>query len=300
MTNLTDRIVALGLSGGPKLTPDGAKPALALVAGGQTYLVDCGFETAKQLVASGLGFADLKNIFITHNHLDHTSGILGVLVHGWTNLGSELPKQVDLYGPTPSGRLKELAQVAHAHDIQNYITGGGFRDFPTLETHDVLNTGAPVIDVMEDENVRVTATKVFHGRELKDSFAYRFDIKATGKSVVFSGDVAAHDANLIALAHGCDFLVHEVQDNEMVERVVGRLPDQRQAELRDHLLTSHTNVEDLPAIGKAAGAKHLVMSHYTPIPQSPLIYLEKATKFAESIGYTGKIIAPTELDQIEI
>lgn len=60
MTNLTDRIVALGLSGGPKLTPDGAKPALALVAGGQTYLVDCGFETAKQLVASGLGFADLK------------------------------------------------------------------------------------------------------------------------------------------------------------------------------------------------------------------------------------------------
>jgi ribonuclease BN (tRNA processing enzyme) len=56
----------------------------------------------------------------------------------------------------------------------------------------------------------------------------------------------------------------------------------------------------LPAIGKAAGAKHLVMSHYTPIPQSPLIYLEKATKAAELVGYAGKIIAPTELDQIEI
>lgn len=300
MTFSADRIVALGLSGGPKLTADGAKPALALVVAGQTYLVDCGFETARQLVASGLGFANLRNIFITHNHLDHTSGILGVLVHGWTNLGSELPKQVDLWGPTPSGRLKELAHAAHAHDIDNYIVGGGFGSFPQLETHDVLNTGEQIIHVMEDENVRVTAAKVFHGKELKDSFAYRFDVKSTGKSVVFSGDVAAHDANLIALAKECDFLVHEVQDNEMVERVVSRIPEQRQSELRDHLLSSHTNVEDLPAIGMASGAKNLVMSHYTPIPQSPLIYLDKATKAAALVGYEGKIIAPTELDEIEI
>ena len=300
MTNLTDRIVALGLSGGPKLTADGAKPALALVVGGKTYLVDCGFETAKQLVASGLGFAGVHNIFITHNHLDHTSGILGVIVHGWTNLGSELPKQVDLWGPTPTDRLKHLVNAAHGHDVENYITGGGFRNFPHLETHDVVQNGQQIINVMEDENVRVTATKVFHGAELKDSFAYRFEIKATAKSVVFSGDVAAHDANLIALAQGCDFLVHEVQDNEMVERVVARLPEKQQADLRHHLLTSHTSVDDLPAVALAAGAKNLVMSHYTPIPQSPLVYLEKATKAAAAVGYKGKIIAPTELDQIEI
>ena len=290
----------LGLSGGPKLSPDGAKPALALVVSDRVYLVDCGFETAKQLVASKLGFAGLHNIFITHNHLDHTSGILGVLVHGWTNLGSELPKQLDLWGPPPAARLKELGATAHAHDIANYVSGGGFGPFPQLRTHDVVRTGETIIDVMEDELVVVTATKVFHGAELKDSFAYRFDIKATGKSVVFSGDTAAPDANLIALAQGCDFLVHEVQDNEMVERVVSRLPEARQNELRDHLLSSHSSVEDLPGVALAARAKTLVLSHYTPIPQSPQVYLDKATKSAAGVGYTGRIIAPTELDELEI
>ncbi len=300
MTQLNDRIVMLGLSGGPKLSADGAKPALALVVSGRIYLVDCGYETAKQLVASGLGFSGLHNIFVTHNHLDHTSGILGVLVHGWTNLGSELPKTINLWGPSPADRLKQLGQSAHSHDIDNYITGGGFGPFPTLETHDVVQTGETIIQVMQDDLVRVTATKVFHGSELKDSFAFRFDIKATGKSVVFSGDTAAPDANLIALATDCDFLVHEVQDNDMVERVVIRLPEVRQNELRNHLLSSHSSVEDLPGVALAANAKNLVFSHYTPIPQPPQVYLDKATKVAAQIGYTGRIIAPTELDEIEI
>lgn len=297
---MNDRIVALGLSGGPKLSVDGAEPALALVVNESVYLVDCGFETAKQLVASGLGFSGLRSIFITHNHLDHTSGILGVLVHGWTNLGSEVPKSLSLYGPAPTSRLANLFDHAHAHDIENYIRGGGFGSFPKLETHDVIQNGEQIIPVMEDENVVVTATKVFHGAELEDSFAFRFDIKATGKSVVFSGDTAAPDANLIALSKNCDFLVHEVQDNEMVERVVSRVPAERQADLRDHLFTSHSSVDDLPAVAKSANASNLVFCHYTPIPQRSDVYLAKAKIAAERDGYSGKIIAPTELDVITI
>lgn len=295
---MQDRIVALGLSGGPKLDPNGAEPALALVVSDQIYLVDCGMETAKQLVSAGLGFSGLKNIFITHNHLDHTSGILGVLVHGWTNLGSELPRTVNIFGPTPTSRLKALAQEVHAHDIHNYVTGGGFGPFPTIETHDVVQSSQQIIPVMEDDFVRVTATKVFHGAELKDSFAFRFDIKSSGKSVVFSGDTAAPDANLIALAQDCDFLFHETQDNDNVEKIVSRIPADRQADLRDHLFSSHSSVEDLPRVALAANAKNLVFCHYTPLPQSPEVYLAKAKRAAEQVGYRGQIIAPTELDVI--
>lgn len=297
---MSDRIVALGLSGGPKLVVEGAEPALALVVNESVYLIDCGFETAKQLVAAGLGFSGLKGIFITHNHLDHTSGILGLLVHGWTNLGSEIPSSVSIYGPAPTSRLRHLADQAHAHDIENYVRGGGFGSFPKLETHDVIQAEKKIISVMEDENVVVTATKVFHGAELADSFAFRFDIKATGKSVVFSGDTAAPDANLIALAKDCDYLVHEVQDNDMVERVVSRVPANRQADLRDHLFTSHSSVDDLPAVAKSANASNLVFCHYTPVPQPAAVYLAKAKIAAEREGYLGNIIAPTELDVITI
>lgn len=163
----------LGLSGGPKLAKDGAEPALALVVNDAIYLVDCGFETAKQMVIADLGFSNLRGIFITHNHLDHTSGILGVLVHGWTNLGSEIPREVNIWGPTPTARLKHIGETAHSHDVENYVRGGGFGPFPQVIPHDVLQTGEVIIPVMEDENVIVTATKVFHGAELKDSFAYR-------------------------------------------------------------------------------------------------------------------------------
>lgn len=300
MENQNDRIITLGLSGGPKLDPNGAEPALALVVSGQIYLIDCGMETAKQLVLAGLGFKTLNNIFITHNHLDHTSGILGVLVHGWTNLGSELPKSVHIWGPTPTERFTKLSTEAHLHDIDNYVKGGGFGPFPKIEAHDVLQSDKTMIDVMEDDYVRVTATKVFHGAELANSFAFRFDIKATGKSVVFSGDTAAPDQNLIALAKDCDYLVHETQDNEMVERVVSRIPADRQDDLRNHLFSSHSNVEDLPGVAQSANAKNLVFSHYTPIPQPPENYLAKAMVFAEKIGYRGRIIAPKELDVIEL
>ena len=296
----TDRIVMLGLNGGPKLTGDGAKPAIALVVASNVYLVDCGFETAKQMVASKLGFANLKNIFITHNHLDHTSGIPGLLVHGWTNLGSELPKVLNLWGPAPTERFRNLIDSALAHDIENYVKGGGFGSFPNLKPNDLVERESQVFEVMEDQAVRVSATRVFHGQELADSFAFRFDIKASGKSVVFSGDTAAPDENLIALARNCDFLVHEVQDNQMVEKVVSRLPEERQRELREHLLTSHSSVEDVPAVALAAGAKNLVFCHYTPIPQPPQVYLDKATAAASLLGFTGKIIAPSELDEIEI
>ncbi len=290
----------LGLSGGPKLAKDGAEPALALVVNDAIYLVDCGFETAKQMVIADLGFSNLRGIFITHNHLDHTSGILGVLVHGWTNLGSEIPSEVNIWGPAPTARLKHIGETAHSHDVENYVRGGGFGPFPQVIPHDVAQTGEVIIPVMEDENVIVTATKVFHGAELKDSFAYRFEIKATGKSVVFSGDTAAPDANLIALSNGCDYLVHEVQDNEMVERVVSRIPLERQDDLRNHLFSSHSSVDDLPGVAKSANAKNLVFSHYTPIPQPVSIYLGKAQKAAAELGYTGNIIAPVELDVIQI
>jgi ribonuclease BN (tRNA processing enzyme) len=77
---VADRIVMLGVDGGPRLNPVApdrpwAKPALALVVEGAVYLVDAGYDTARQLVASGLGFGAIEHVFITHHHVDHTSGL---------------------------------------------------------------------------------------------------------------------------------------------------------------------------------------------------------------------------------
>lgn len=291
------RVVALGLGGGPRLHPTQAKPALALALADRVYLVDCGLETVHQLAKAGLKLAQLGGLFITHNHLDHTSGIGPLFIHGWTNLGDQLNPGVGIWGPDPVARIGELFGAAYGPDIENYMAGGGFGPFPYPQLNEVVPAD-DIFPVMEDDLVCVTATKVYHGPELADAFAYRFDFKATGQSVVFSGDTAAPDENLIALAQGCDVLVHETQDNDRVEELAARIPEPFGSQLKKHLFESHSSVTDLPEVAKRAGAKKLVMSHYTPIPQPAEVYLGKALAAAAEIGYTGQIIAPVELDVI--
>ena len=54
-------------------------PAVALLAGEQRFLVDCGEGTQRQILRSGIGFKRLNRIFLTHAHLDHLLGLGGLL-----------------------------------------------------------------------------------------------------------------------------------------------------------------------------------------------------------------------------
>jgi ribonuclease BN (tRNA processing enzyme) len=304
-TRGVDRIVMLGVDGGPRLNPVApdrpwAKPALALVVEGAVYLVDAGYDTARQLVASGLGFGAIEHVFITHHHFDHTSGLPGVAPHGWT--APQRLVTAGLWGPPGMEATVRGVEAAFAEAHRLFSVGGGFGPRPVLTPHDVvLPAGEGVHPVMEDDRVVVEATRVFHGPEVLDAYAYRFTVKRTGKVAVFSGDTAAPDANLIELARGCDVLVHEVQDNDNVQRIADSFPSPEQgAALQRHLLEAHSDVRDVPRVAHAAGAGRVVFSHYTPLPQSPSAYLEKAQAMADEIGYAGEVIAPGELDVIPL
>lgn len=53
--------------------------ALAVLAGEQRYLIDCGEGTQRQILQSGIGFKRLNNILLTHAHLDHILGLGGLI-----------------------------------------------------------------------------------------------------------------------------------------------------------------------------------------------------------------------------
>ncbi len=53
-------------------------PALLLRAGGERLLFDCGEGTQQQLLRS-VGLPDVGAVFITHFHLDHWLGLLGMI-----------------------------------------------------------------------------------------------------------------------------------------------------------------------------------------------------------------------------
>ncbi len=74
-------------------------PALAVLAGEQRFLVDCGEGTQRQILRSGIGFRRLNHIFLTHAHLDHILGLGGLLsTYGrWEAL-----EEVHIWGGAPA------------------------------------------------------------------------------------------------------------------------------------------------------------------------------------------------------
>jgi ribonuclease Z len=53
--------------------------SIAVLAGENRFLVDCGEGTQRQILRSGIGFKRLNRIFLTHAHLDHVLGLGGLL-----------------------------------------------------------------------------------------------------------------------------------------------------------------------------------------------------------------------------
>lgn len=295
------KVVLLGTAGGPLPSLLRSGIAQAVVAGGRTYLVDCGNDVTRQLRRARL-LSRLHQVFVTHLHSDHTCDYFNVFFLGWPVLQWNPP--VDVYGPGSAGGVGALplddagrsvplvqpdnptpgiadltdAQIrAHAYDLNIRMRESGRHDLTTLIVpHDLEIPAAfgargpdsvsPPMDpilVAEDDHVRVTATLVRHA-PVFPAFAYRFDT-ADG-SVVFSGDTAPCP-NLVRLAQGTDLLVHEVYDDGAIEEAApgDHTEDAREeARRRHHMVTSHTALSEVGGVAAEAGARRLVLTHFVP------------------------------------
>jgi len=290
------RLVLLGTNGGPQPARSRSGISQVLVVNGCAYVVDCGSGVARQLVRSGISLSSLRGVFLTHLHSDHEADYFNLFLFGWAVIEDPVPTfgpgpagglgalphdvagrppfpLINPQDPTPG--LIEITnhQIrAHAYDINIRIREAGFDDLtelivpheiaipPEVGAHGPWNVAPPMepIPVMEDDNVKVTATLVRHA-PVFPCFAYRFET-ADG-SVVISGDTAP-SANLVHLASGADILVHEVLELAFLERMLAGDPD-ADFHLR-HFTESHTSVDDVGAVAADAGVGHLVLSHLVP------------------------------------
>src|SRR5579862_6776836 len=135
-------IVFLGTSGSAP-TARRALSALLIRRGGERLLFDCGEGTQRQLLQSSVGLVDLREIFLTHFHLDHWLGLPGML-KTFALRDRELPLTV--YGPPG---LKEL--FGELRPIVGRLV------YP-LELTEVRGG-----DVLERDGYRVLVVPVSHG-----------------------------------------------------------------------------------------------------------------------------------------
>jgi ribonuclease BN (tRNA processing enzyme) len=269
------QVVVLG-TGNPSADPERWGPAVAIVVNGRAYLVDCGPGVVRRAAAAekngiaALKAKELKIVFITHLHSDHTLGYPDLIFSPWV-LGRKEP--LEAYGPQGLKRMTGHIESAWSEDVRvrqrglEQANAGGYK----VNVHEINLRGrgvpgsageSPALQVVyRDENVTVTAFPVKHGI-WKQAFGYTFQTK--DRRIVISGDTAPTD-EVVKACDGCDLLLHEVYNPHGDEL--------KDAHWREYFRTFHTSPAELGEIARKAHPKLLVLYHQVleKLPEADLV-----------------------------
>jgi ribonuclease BN (tRNA processing enzyme) len=278
------RLILLGTGGGPRPRKANSAPAQVIVANDTAYVVDCGNGVARQLVFAGVALDKLRHIFLTHHHSDHNADYGNLIWLAWT---AGLRTRVDAWGPPPIETMTKLFFDMNGYDINTRIADEGRVPLiPLVHVHELTKAGA----VMQDENVKVTATLVNHP-PIVPAFGYRFD--AMDRSIVISGDTARSDG-LVKLAQGADVLVHTAVYLPALDRLVARVPNA--AALRRSIIAGQTSAEDAGRVAQEAGVKVLVLSHLVPADDPAVT--DQMWAAAAAAHFHGTVVVGKDLMEI--
>ena len=286
------RLVLLG-TGTPQPDPDRSGAATAVVVGGSAYLVDFGPGVVRRAAAaerdrgiSELAPANIRVVFATHLHSDHTAGYPDLLLTPWA-MGRDKPLEV--YGPKGLQNMTDHLLAAYREDIA--IRRDGMEQAsPTGIRVTVHEIKAGV--VYRDDNVTVTAFPTRHG-DWQESFGYRFD--TADRSIVISGDTTPQQATIDA-CNGCDILLHEAQTLKFVNRPMR--PNAQGYDIKAYVAAYHTTTTQLVELAAKAKPKLLLLYHnpITLVPEKRPLGSTPADLLTEMQAYRGRIAVGRDLD----
>ncbi len=291
------RLVLLGTQGGPNINLRRGETASAVVVEGRPYLVDCGYGTARALVAAGIGIAQVGTIFITHLHNDHTSDLPALLAHQWTGSRGQ---PTDVYGPYGTASMVEAAVAFAKADAEIRIVDEGRPTQPArlFHGHDLAASAAPAQAYADDRvTVRSVENAHFPPRSTSQmpyrSLAYRFDTAT--RSIVISGDTA-YSAGLVKLAEGADLFVCEAMDLATYDAMMARAREAAASgapnSVARHVAETHSRTLDVGRMAAEAGVKTVVLTHLLPGSNRPGPAEFPDTEYIEGVRqhFSGEVI----------
>src|ERR1700744_5766732 len=260
------RLLLLGTAGGPAWWPntDRCSFSSAVIVGDAIYLVDCGEGVGKRLHQSlapaGLTtLKDLRALFVTHLHSDHTVDYPNIMLYG-LYMGLDRPSPpLKVFGPGRRGQMEPVFSLpgrmavepeiinpdnptpgisdmtnyisqAYATDLNDRMRDNGKRSLKTLvEAHDIaIPSVAGFNSPNETPSQDMEPFKVFEDDRVRvsatlvDHFPVwpAFGFRFdTDQGSVVFSGDTGPSKNLIKLAKGADILVHEVIVVDWVNRL---------------------------------------------------------------------------------
>ena len=248
--------------------------SLAIVREGETIMIDCGEGTQRQMMRYGVSFA-LGDIFFTHFHADHFLGVLGLLrtltlqareetlrIWGPKGLiqmlkradglgGDRLTFPLEVFEVTPGEPIKRKDYVILPFAVEHRASASLGYALIEEERRGVFNPdlarelgipegplwgrihkGEPI--TLDDGRIVQPSTLVGPTR--------------SGRRVVITGDTRPCAATIDA-SKGADLLVHEATFADEEAQRAGE--------------TGHSTAREAAEVAASAGAKKLVLTHFS-------------------------------------
>lgn len=246
-------------------------PGILVRAGGDQILFDCGEGTQRQLMRNG-GLPDLDAIYLTHYHLDHWFGLVGIVKSFDLR---ERDKPLTIYGPEGLHERMKLVRalsgrVGYEIILREYrgrftddaVQYDGYQVAPFFVNHRKLCFGLAVIE--DNQPGRMDAAKASElgvkgaqFGQLASGMVITTDKGLVapsdvigppreGRKIVYSGDTRPC-LNMRVMAFGADVLIHEAT-----------FLDRESA--RAHT-TGHTTARDAVTLARNAKARMTLLTH---------------------------------------
>jgi len=274
------QVVILG-AGTPAADPDNSGPAVAVVVNGAAYLVDCGPGVVRRAAAAerkgitALAQGNLRIVFITHLHTDHTLGYPDLIFTPWGVRSDPL----EAYGPPGLQSMTDHIESAWQEDID--IRTNGLEQKNHIGYKVRVHEIEPGV-VYKDQNVTVTAFPVAHG-SWKRAFGYKFE--TADRTIVISGDTGPTDA-IVRQCNRCDILLHEVYSAAGFASI--------SAKSQKYFGNSHTSSAELAREASDAKPGLLVLYHQMSLRHGAAANDEIVAEVKQH--YSGKVVSAHDLD----
>ncbi|MEH2056425.1 MAG: ribonuclease Z [Nostoc sp.] len=270
------QITFLGTSSGvPTRSRNVSSVALRLPQRAELWLFDCGEGTQHQIMRSELKMSQLSRIFITHMHGDHIFGLMGLLAT--CGLAGNV-ERIDIYGPPGlNDYIQSASRYSYTHfsypikvhairpgviyededftvscgNLHHRITAFGYRiaekdrtgRFDVEKAKELqIPPGRIYGQLKRGETVTLDDGRVIDGTQLCGP-------TEIGRKIAYCTDTIYCDG-AVELAHDADVLIHEATFAH------------QDADMAFQRLHSTTTMAAQTAL--AAGARRLIMSHFSP------------------------------------
>ena len=274
---------------------------------GRNFLIDCGEGTQTQLRLYKIKFSKINHIFISHLHGDHFYGLIGLIsTFGLLNRQNDLhifapPELEQVIDLQLSVSKSYFSYPIHFHPVTNksselifedekvevytiplkhriYTNGFLFREKPRLRTLNMEQVKKyPKIEVCDYHKLKKGFDFIQESGEVIPNKVLTID-PPSPLSYAYCSDTA-FSRKIIPVIAGVDLLYHEstfLEDNKKLAKT-----------------TKHATALEAATIAKEAGAKKLVLGHYSSRYKNETLFLNEAREVFQQVelAENGKIFS---------